>query len=668
MAVSTTVQIKAEDKTKAAFRKINDRTSKLKKSFGGLAGAAVSLAGVAGLGALTSKILTLGDRIGKVAIQTGVAAEDLQKFQFAAEQSGVGAESMNKALQKLNKQVGEAVLKGGPAAEALDQLGISAITSSGQVKSTETIFRDIAGAFGDVESDAIRAKIASDLFGRAGVELIPLLNAGADGVDKFGKQLESVGGVINDESIQSIQNLNDKINLLSKSFTGFLADSGTFEYFGNIIDGWTFGVKKLNEKFGDQEKKVRDIATISEYLKLTRKESALFQSEIEKSTGKEKIEAVERLEASYDQIKALKAELLSAEKIEGSVKDQEKAQTKVKKAIQATDKVAKELKKTVKPLMIAGKLDIPAIGGRQGLGGSLEKFTEFYLNLMVLAEDYLGEGFGVAGIVKKHLKTIKQDFTEMITGLQNQLVFRRNDISDAFADILNAIENEIKTKTFKADDLFTVLRANIATADLFNITGMKNISASNHLSVSGTKTVKAKDVFNVSGSLNIDLNSIESSTKNAVKRSMASVADYVNYYGVRQAQVSIGYAASQKASTYSGEGFSRGQVRVSYDSTSPRDPNAYYDYKTLHSNYPVMTGPGVTGIPGIYGGGRSSSRSSMSNGSSALENGGASQPVVINIYDGTGQKISEYDSAIRVEIQTKAERLGMPNVAKLLAA
>jgi hypothetical protein len=42
--------------------------------------------------------------------------------------------------------------------------------------------------------------------------------------------------------------------------------------------------------------------------------------------------------------------------------------------------------------------------------------------------------------------------------------------------------------------------------------------------------------------------------------------------------------------------------------------------------------------------------------------------VIVNIYDGTGQRISEYDSAIRVEVQTKAERLGMPKVAELFVA
>jgi len=610
---STTIQIRAEDKTKAAFRQINDRTAALKKSFGGLAGAAVSLAGVAGLGALTSKILTLGDRIGKVAIQTGVSAGKLQAFQFAAEQSGLGAETMNKALQKLNKNVGEAVLKGGPAAEAIDQLGISALTSSGQVKSTETIFEDIARAFADVESDAVRAKIASDLFGRAGVELIPLLSAGEDGVERFRKQLESVGGVINEESIQSIQDLNDKINLLSKSFTGILADSGTFDFFGKIIDGWTFGIKKVNEKLGDQETKVRDINTISEELKLTRKETALYQSQIEKSTGEEKKEAQERLKTNKEQIKGLQAELISAEKIEGSVKDQEKAQTKVKKAIQATDKVAKDLKKTVKPLMIAGKLDVPAIGGRQGLGGTLEKFVEFYLNLMTLAEDYLGTGFGTAGIVKKHLATIKQDFSEMITGLQNQLVFRRNDISDAFADILTDFENELK-KT-KID--------------------VENINIEIPSSAFDFTNTFAKVPGNI-----FDFTAVKDSAK-----AIDSLVEQINSYSVGSSSV------TRTAAVYLP------------NAAKPNDPyftNIYWkdDWPgTDYNTQKAFPSPLSYDVPSVSKGSasRSSSRSSMSSGSSALAS--ANSPTInVNIYDGTGQKISAYDSSIRVEINERASR------------
>ena len=50
-----------------------------------------------------------------------------------------------------------------------------------------------------------------------------------------------------------------------------------------------------------------------------------------------------------------------------------------------------------------------------------------------------------------------------------------------------------------------------------------------------------------------------------------------------------------------------------------------------------------------------SSRSTYQNGSTSLANTSEGS-VVVNIYDGTGRKISEYDSAIRVEINERANR------------
>ena len=108
MAVSTTVQIRAEDKTAAAFRKINERTQRLKSSFGGLATAAVGLAGAVGIGALMSSLRDLGDRVGKVSLQIGVSSDNLQKLQFAAEQSCLSTDTLNTAMQKFAINIGKA--------------------------------------------------------------------------------------------------------------------------------------------------------------------------------------------------------------------------------------------------------------------------------------------------------------------------------------------------------------------------------------------------------------------------------------------------------------------------------------------------------------------------------------------------------------------------------
>ena len=53
---------------------------------------------------------------------------------------------------------------------------------------------------------------------------------------------------------------------------------------------------------------------------------------------------------------------------------------------------------------------------------------------------------------------------------------------------------------------------------------------------------------------------------------------------------------------------------------------------------------------------RSGSRGGYSGGSSAMSNQGSG--VVVNVYDGTGQKISEYDSSIRIQINERANRYG----------
>ena len=615
MAVSTTVQIKAEDKTKAAFRKINDRTSKLKKSFGGLAGAAAGLAGAIGIGALMSSMKDLGDRIGKVSVQIGISTSNLQKLQFAAEQSGLSTDTMTAAMQKFAINIGKANDGAKIQAEAFQSLDIETKNLDGTTKSIFEIFKETSEGLGNLTDKTLQARLASELFGRTGVEMTVLFDEGAKGIDKYGKQLDDVNGIIGNDSIVAIQRFNDSWNLMTKIVRGFLLDSKTLNLLSDIIDGWNFGIIEINKKFGDQEKKIRDINTISDELKLTRKETALYQSQIEKSTGEEKKEAQERLKTNKEQIKELQTELLSSEKIEGSIKDQEKAQTKVKKAIKATDTVAKELKKTVKPLMIAGKLDIPAIGGRQGLGGSLEKFTEFYLNLMVLAEDYLGTGFGTAGIVKKHLKTIRQDFTEMITGLQNQLVFRRNDISDAFADILTDFEKELQETKIDVENINIEI-----PSSAFDFTN--------------TFAKVPGEIFDFSAVIQ---------SAGAVD----SLVKQINSYSVGSRSVSRRAVASTSHRGHGTVVYGEGTPTPYWLGDQPKG-DLTLGMNDLKYDVPSISSSGTSS--------RSSGRSSMSSGSSALESTGGNTPIQVNIYDGTGQKISAYDSAIRVEINERASR------------
>jgi len=230
MAVSTTVQIRGEDKTAAAFRSVNNRAKNLERSFSGLSasvsGLATSFAGLVGVGALgafSKDMLQLGDRLQKVSLQLGVTVEELEILQFAASQSGVSTDQLNTALQKFTRNVGEAEQGTAAQKEAFEALGVSISDSQGNLKGTSELFAEVAQSISGIESPAQKAAIATDLFGRAGIELLPLLNSGAIGIDQFGQKLRDAGGIVGTDAANAFSTFNDQIDLLQRSMKGKLA-------------------------------------------------------------------------------------------------------------------------------------------------------------------------------------------------------------------------------------------------------------------------------------------------------------------------------------------------------------------------------------------------------------------------------------------------------------
>jgi hypothetical protein len=87
-------------------------------------------------------------------------------------------------LVRLSRNLGEIATGGGKdAASALSALGISATDSSGQLKNADQILMEVADRFEQMPDGAMKAKVAMDLFGRAGAALIPMLNMGSDAIE-----------------------------------------------------------------------------------------------------------------------------------------------------------------------------------------------------------------------------------------------------------------------------------------------------------------------------------------------------------------------------------------------------------------------------------------------------------------------------------------------------
>ena len=116
---STTIELRAKDKTKEAFSSVSKSMKGMKDSLGGLKGALGALIGAAGIGAMVSELRDVADQLGKVSARLGVNAKDLQVFQAAAQKSGMDVNQFNIALQRFTRRTAEAAMGTGEAKGAL---------------------------------------------------------------------------------------------------------------------------------------------------------------------------------------------------------------------------------------------------------------------------------------------------------------------------------------------------------------------------------------------------------------------------------------------------------------------------------------------------------------------------------------------------------------------
>src|SRR3989344_4575290 len=124
------VIIKAEDKTQAAFRSVQNNLAKLGRSF-------VALAGVGSLGAVLKNIVDTGDEFSKLSQRAGVSVEKLSEFAYGAQLANVSTQEMASGLQKLAQHMAEAGSnRGSQVAAVFKSLGIEVTDANGRLRDT----------------------------------------------------------------------------------------------------------------------------------------------------------------------------------------------------------------------------------------------------------------------------------------------------------------------------------------------------------------------------------------------------------------------------------------------------------------------------------------------------------------------------------------------------
>jgi len=194
------------------------------KVAGAVTGAAVAAG--AGIVKLASSSATAMDEIDKSSQKMGISIEAYQEWAHAMDLSGMSIDTMKNGMKSLQKAMTGVDEDGNATSEEFQKLGISLVDASGNMRSAEDVMNDAILALSNMDESAERTAIATKLFGRAGMELGPLLNSGADAIAAMKQEAHDLGLVMSEDDVKAGAQLNDTLSNLKQSFSAIITRLG----------------------------------------------------------------------------------------------------------------------------------------------------------------------------------------------------------------------------------------------------------------------------------------------------------------------------------------------------------------------------------------------------------------------------------------------------------
>jgi hypothetical protein len=199
--------------------KLSEAFEGVGKSVGGI-GASLSVIGAlgaaaigaaSGLAIMAKEGAELTEHLSQVSQKTGISVHDLQTLEAAGKTVGIGLDDMVTAFRKFDQAITGNGKHAGAAASVLKQLGITA-------RDNKEALLQAADAFKAMDDGPRKAADAVALFGKSGLNMIPFLNKGREGVLEFQDAVDTFGPKINKQGIQNTEAWKVSVEKLSLSW------------------------------------------------------------------------------------------------------------------------------------------------------------------------------------------------------------------------------------------------------------------------------------------------------------------------------------------------------------------------------------------------------------------------------------------------------------------
>lgn len=180
---------------------------------GKLAPLGAAIAGAFAIGKGVQAVDELGASIFRLQQTTNLTSEEASKLKFSFEEQGVSAGIGERAIIKFSRALGGvadledgiAIPTGKGMADMLYNLGIRTQDVDGKTRPLTDVIADLAEEFKNMPDGVEKTTLATNLFGRSGKDLIPLLNQGRDGIIEMGDEAEKLGLVLDQHTTDAVR-------------------------------------------------------------------------------------------------------------------------------------------------------------------------------------------------------------------------------------------------------------------------------------------------------------------------------------------------------------------------------------------------------------------------------------------------------------------------------
>jgi hypothetical protein len=177
-----------------SFSQLGESVAHVHEGVVDLLPAIAALGAVGSIGGIFEMVASSAERfegLEHAAGTIGLTTRELQRLHFAAEQTGISTEALDKGLERMNKNLAAAAHgQNKMVATHLKHAGIKLFADDGHLRNATEILPELEEALRKTGSAAERTKDIMDFMGRDGAQLEPMLTMSKEKMDELNKSFD----------------------------------------------------------------------------------------------------------------------------------------------------------------------------------------------------------------------------------------------------------------------------------------------------------------------------------------------------------------------------------------------------------------------------------------------------------------------------------------------